>query len=78
MIKNKIEPFDFKLLRVLYEKCLKNVDLVKDKEVYLIFGETGVGKSTTIQYLCGSKMGILKHKTKDGGLMEYIGPLELN
>ena len=38
---------------------------------------TGCGKSTTIQKLCGSKMGMLKAITSEG-FKEYIGVQEYN
>jgi ABC-type sugar transport system ATPase subunit len=35
----------------------KAADLLKDKEeIILLLGSTGCGKSTTVHYLCGSKM----------------------
>ena len=37
---------------------------MKDKDIYLLLGGTGVGKSTTIHFLCGSTMIM----TKDGEL----------
>lgn len=42
------------------------------KEVVLLLGTTGSGKSTFIHFMGGSKMGYLE---KDG--IRYIGPVEV-
>ena len=59
-------------------KSEENANLIDKKVVYLLLGGTGVGKSTTIQYLIGSKMGLLKYKVRDGEEIEYIGVEEYN
>jgi ABC-type multidrug transport system ATPase subunit len=60
---------------------LQQVDLaaerIKGKEIILFLGETGAGKSTTIHFLAGSKMGIGKIKGEDGDVY-HIGPTAIN
>ncbi|CAF4768825.1 unnamed protein product, partial [Rotaria sp. Silwood2] len=46
--------------------------LVKEKEIILLLGGTGAGKSTTIHFLGGSKMA--ETKLKD---MNHIAPIEI-
>ncbi len=40
----------------LYEKSERAAQVIAGKDIILLLGSTGVGKSTTIHYLAGSKM----------------------
>ena len=55
LLKN-IEPFDIANFKKLLGDYHPQILRVKDKDIYLLLGGTGVGKSTTIHFLCGSKM----------------------
>ena len=56
-IKRKLEPLDVELLYYYVYKALKATHILKDTDdIVLFFGRTGAGKSTTIQFLAGSKM----------------------
>ena len=46
----------------------KQVARVEGQDIFLLLGGTGVGKSTTMHFLCGSTMKMSKHQTKDGAL----------
>ena len=60
------------LLKKLVEKAEVNAKLVTGKEVILLLGTTGSGKSTFIHFMGGSEMGLLE---EDG--IEYIGPVKV-
>ena len=62
----------------LVTKSEENANLIAGKEIYLLLGGTGAGKSTTVQYLIGSKMGSKKYITPSGDQLEYIGVIEYN
>ena len=47
------------LLKRLVEKAEANAKLVTGKEVVLLLGTTGSGKSTFIHFMGGSEMGLL-------------------
>lgn len=51
-----IQPLDIVLMMSLIEKFESAVNLVAGKDIVLILGETGAGKSTTIHFLAGSEM----------------------
>ena len=61
------------LLKRLVEQAEANAKLITGKEVVLLLGTTGSGKSTFIHFMGGSKMGRLKVND-----IEYIGPLKVN
>lgn len=56
----KIRPLNIKEMKRLMQKVDPAAQLVKKQKVILLLGKTGVGKSTTIQYLAGSKMVEIK------------------
>ena len=60
------------LLKRLVEKAEENAKLVTGKDVVLLLGTTGSGKSTFIHFMGGSEMGLLK---EDG--IDYIGPVKV-
>jgi septin family protein len=53
---SKIRPFNFQEFFKLVELCDKHSNDVKGKDIILLLGTTGAGKSTTIQYLFGANM----------------------
>jgi ABC-type multidrug transport system ATPase subunit len=55
--------FDFEEFFDLNRKVDKSAELITGKDIILLLGSTGSGKSTTIHYLCGSKMEIIEDKT---------------
>lgn len=49
-----LRPFNFKEF-FEFNKMISDAEkLIEDKEIILLLGTTGSGKSTSIQYLCGS------------------------
>jgi energy-coupling factor transporter ATP-binding protein EcfA2 len=71
-INQAYQPFNIQSFKEKLELSLENSKKVTGKRIIILLGMTGCGKSTTIQYLCGSKM----HKTRaltSGGFKEYIG-----
>ncbi len=48
--------FDFQEFFDLNMKVDKSAEEIAGKDIILLLGSTGSGKSTTIHYLCGSKM----------------------
>ena len=68
----EIEPFNISLFRSLAAKTEEQLQKVKDKVILLLLGPTGGGKSTTIQWLCGSKL--VKTHVKMGQIsLSHIG-----
>ena len=61
------------LLKRLAMKASENVQLVEEKDIILLLGITGSGKSTFIHFMAGSIMG---YCVEDG--IRYIGPVEVN
>ena len=51
-----MRPFNFQEFFDLAVQVDEASNRIKDKEIILLLGSTGCGKSTTIHYLCGSKM----------------------
>ena len=56
----------------MFEKGDEAAKRIKGKSIFMLLGGSGVGKSTTIHFLAGSKM----IETKVGGLT-HIGPREV-
>ena len=68
----EIEPFNIGLFRSLAAKTEAQLQKVQDKVILLLLGPTGGGKSTTIQWLCGSKL--VKTRVKVGSIsLSHIG-----
>ena len=57
---NDIKPFGIKkmLTLLLHDQILAAAKLIEGKDVCLLLGHTGAGKSTTIHFLAGSKMKV--------------------
>lgn len=51
-----IQPFNIRKFIRLLKKSDNSVEKLKGKKVFLVLGKTGSGKSTSIQYLAGSRM----------------------
>ncbi len=57
-----LQPVDLDLMQILMDKTESAAAYIKDKEIVLLLGITGVGKSTTIHFLAGSKLETTKVK----------------
>ena len=51
-----IQPFDIATFKNYIVESEKSIEKVKGKEITLLIGETGVGKSTFVHVLAGSKL----------------------
>ena len=70
-LKKELIPLQIPLIAEYVERAKVAAEEIKGKDVVLLIGVTGAGKSTTIQYLYGTKMG----KIRRNGI-EYIGPAQ--
>eukprot|EP00980_Cylindrotheca_fusiformis_P014749 scaffold4015_cov84-Cylindrotheca_fusiformis.AAC.1 len=61
------KPFDMKLLKQSIENGSKVLDHVTGKNVVLIVGKTGTGKSTLIQGIAGKRLQQAVHTTNCSG-----------
>eukprot|EP01041_Mallomonas_annulata_P002329 gene2329-4529_t len=52
----KVRPLDLEMMFDLFVKAKQCAEQISNKDVILLLGGTGVGKSTTIQFLGGSEM----------------------
>jgi len=68
----KIRPLDIHELIFLIQKAKEAASLIENQDVVLLFGETGSGKSTTIQFLAGCKMIEQKVEIQSGEIIEHI------
>lgn len=64
-------PFDFKNIKEMIVKTFPLIEPGKRKDVVLVIGDTGAGKSTLINYLLGCKM-----KKKEGELGETLAEVD--
>jgi flagellar biosynthesis GTPase FlhF len=55
-ISRKIKPLNVREIQSLVAKAKEAARVISNKDIVLLIGETGSGKSTTIQFLAGSKM----------------------
>ena len=63
-------------MRDLTEKAKSAAKRIKDKDVILLLGETGTGKSTTIHFLAGSKMASTCVDIGKGVSLRHIAPVK--
>ena len=55
----------------LVEKAADGNNLISDQDIVLFIGETGSGKSTTIQFLAGCKMGEKRVKVAENAFIDH-------
>ena len=55
-IKGELIPLDIEPLKKIIEKGKVCIEKVKDKDIIMLYGGTGCGKSLFIQFLAGSKI----------------------
>jgi len=72
-ILKEVRPFDIQLMHSLVKEAEKAVERVRGREVLLLLGFTGAGKSTTIHYLAGSTMELVKQDQ----FPPYIAPQKI-
>ena len=65
---HSVAPFDIEKFRRLIVDYDAQIARVKNKHIYLLLGGTGVGKSTVIHYLSGSKARLSFWQTARGKL----------
>ncbi|CAF3045236.1 unnamed protein product [Rotaria sp. Silwood2] len=68
----KMRPLNVQEIQRLVDKAKVAGKLIHGKEIILLIGETGTGKSTTIQFLAGSKMKKTKVEVEPGRFLEHI------
>lgn len=56
LLSRKVNPFNIPSYLALSSKAMQAKSAVKGKDVVVVLGSTGAGKSTTIQYLTGAEM----------------------
>eukprot|EP00984_Skeletonema_dohrnii_P037124 scaffold38855_cov150-Skeletonema_dohrnii-CCMP3373.AAC.1 len=59
--------FDMQILQTSIEKSADALDLVRDKDVVMVAGKTGVGKSTLIQGIAGKRIHTVSHTSSFSG-----------
>ncbi|CAF4051045.1 unnamed protein product, partial [Rotaria sp. Silwood1] len=75
----KIRPLNVREIQKLVSQAEKAAELIRNKDIILLIGETGSGKSTTIQFLAGATMGQTQVKIGPGKYLEHItsiGPIK--
>ncbi|CAF1144227.1 unnamed protein product [Adineta ricciae] len=78
-ILSQIRPLNVREIERLVDKAKDAAKLIAGKDIILLVGETGTGKSTTIQFLSGSKMKKTKVEVEPGRFLEHItidGPIK--
>lgn len=55
-----IKPFSFHELFSLVKEVDKSGEIMDGKDIIMLLGTTGSGKSTTVHYLAGSKMRLVR------------------
>ncbi|CAF1267204.1 unnamed protein product [Adineta steineri] len=78
-ILSQIRPLNVHEIERLVSKAKNAAKLIAGKDIILLIGETGTGKSTTIQFLSGSKMKKTKVEIESGRFLEHItidGPIK--
>lgn len=67
-----IQPVDVDQMLIYIDKAISAAEKIKGKDIFLLLGGTGTGKTTTIHFLAGSKM----EKTTVRGL-KHIAPVQI-
>lgn len=60
--KADILQLNIPMLQRLVNESKNGTNYVKDKDIILLLGKTGAGKSTFIHFVCGSKMALVKNE----------------
>ncbi|CAF1610759.1 unnamed protein product [Rotaria magnacalcarata] len=71
----KIWPLNIHEIRMLAGKGKETVELIRGKDIILLVGATGSGKSTTIQFLAGTRMKETKVEISPGKYSVHIEPV---
>ena len=77
-ILKKIRPLDIRKMTDLIDMSKKTSNAIKDQNIVLFLGVTGSGKSTTIQFLAGSKMILKRVEISPGVFLDHIDALPNN
>lgn len=72
-----IRPINMHEMKRLVDLTNESAKLIADKEIVLLVGSTGAGKSTTIHFLAGSEMKMVREKISDGTFLNHIKPVKL-
>ena len=70
-ILQEIRPLDVEQMLELLDKTKEKTEFIRDKDVILMLGGTGTGKSTTILFLAGIKLGLMQVEG-----LKHIGPVD--
>ncbi|CAF2001897.1 unnamed protein product [Rotaria magnacalcarata] len=74
-LEKKIRPLNVQEIQRLVSKAKKATELIRGKDIILLVGETGSGKSTTIQFLAGSEMKEVQVPIERGKFLDHITPI---
>ncbi|CAM4837449.1 unnamed protein product [Rotaria magnacalcarata] len=72
----KIRPLHVQEIQRLIDKAKAAAKVIEDQDVILLIGETGTGKSTTIQFLAGCQMEKKKVEVENGRFLEHVEAVE--
>ncbi|CAF4058236.1 unnamed protein product [Rotaria magnacalcarata] len=67
-----LRPLHIQELKRLVEKTKEAAELIRGKEIVLLIGGTGAGKSTTIQFLAGCEMKEVPVEVAPGRFLDHI------
>jgi len=56
IVKDAIIPLDIGIIADIIDKNEPTAEIIRGKDVIILLGKSGAGKSTTAQYICGAKM----------------------
>ena len=76
-ILKKMRPLNVHDVRRLVGKAQKAAELIRNKDVVLLIGATGAGKSTTIQFLAGATMTETRVEVAPGRFLEHITAIDV-
>ena len=72
-----MRPLNVHDVRRLVGKAQKAAELIRNKDVVLLIGATGAGKSTTIQFLAGATMTETRVEVAPGRFLEHITAIDV-